>query len=410
MITNLLVKKFVNNYEQVKDPRVRSAYGSLGSVVSMICDLGLFILKFVVGTAVGSMAVIADAFNNLSDMASAMISLFGARVASKPSDEKHPFGYGRMEYVVTFVVSFIILDVGVRFFQDSINKIIHPEKIRFSWIALILLLVSVGVKLWMGVFNRGLANKIHSGMLKATAADSMIDAVTTGVTIASLLIYVLAGINIDGVASLIVSVLVIWAGIGIIRDTVSPLIGQEMDSEEEEKIISVVREDQKVLGTHDLIIHSYGVSYSMATIHIEVSSRMTLKAAHTVADQAEKRVRDELGVILVVHVDPVDMENKWTVKVRKQVGHILNILDKRLSFHDLQVTFHQNKSHQEKFLISFDLVVPYQYKKEDEARVVYQVVAFMHELDPRNQCVITIDRGAVEEKMSEIVDTDSIKN
>lgn len=244
----------------------------------------------------------------------------------------------------------------------------------------------------MSFFNRSLAKSINSSVLKATSTDSLVDAITTGVTILSLLVYVFLGVNIDGITSLLVSVLIIWAGIGIAKDTLSPLIGQTMDPEAEQSIVKLIREDPAIIDTHDLIIHSYGPESRMATIHIEVSSNMTLKDAHTVADRAEKKVLRELGIILVVHVDPVDTEDKRVIRIRGQIARILKIIDTNLSFHDLQISFEENEN-----LISFDLVVPYSYKEEDENRVLYQVMSFMRELDQKNHCVITIDRGAVED-------------
>lgn len=391
-MADFIVRKCIKNYDQVEDPHVRTAYGVVGSAVGIICNLALFVLKFLIGIAIHSMAVTADALNNLSDTASSIISLFGARAASRPADREHPFGHGRIEYVASLVVSFIILEVGISFFRQSVDKIRHPQEIHFNLLAFVLLLISVGVKLWMSFFNRSLANSIKSSVLKATSTDSLIDAITTGVTIVSLLVYVLLGINIDGITSLLVSLLIIWAGIGIAKDTLSPLIGQSMDPEVEQSIVRLIREDPAVIDTHDLIIHSYGPESRMATIHIEVSSSMTLKDAHTVADRAEKKVLRELGIILVVHVDPVDMEDKRVIRIRGQIARILKILDNRLSFHDLQVSFDEEEN-----MISFDLVVPYSYKEEDENRVLYQVMSFMRELDQRNRCVITIDRGAVED-------------
>lgn len=392
ILANFIVRKCIKNYDKVDDPHVRTSYGVVGSVVGIICNLALFILKFLIGIAIRSMAVTADALNNLSDTASSVISLFGARAASRPADREHPFGHGRIEYVASLVVSFIILEVGISFFRQSIDKIRHPEEIHFSWMAFSLLLISVAVKLWMSFFNRSLAKSINSSVLKATSTDSLVDAITTGVTILSLLVYVFLGVNIDGITSLLVSVLIIWAGIGIAKDTLSPLIGQTMDPEAEQSIVKLIREDPAIIDTHDLIIHSYGPESRMATIHIEVSSSMTLKDAHTVADRAEKKVLRELGIILVVHVDPVDMEDKRVIRIRGQIARILKIIDTNLSFHDLQISFEENEN-----LISFDLVVPYSYKEEDENRVLYQVMSFMRELDQKNHCVITIDRGAVED-------------
>lgn len=391
-MTDFFIRKFIKNSDQVQDAQVRASYGIFGSIVGIICNLLLFVLKYIVGTAIHSMAVTADAFNNLSDMASSVISLLGVRMTSRPADREHPFGHGRMEYIAALIVSFIIIDVGLNFLKESVSKIRQPEEMYFSTAAFILLLVSVGVKLWMAAFNRKLAGKIHSEVLKATATDSLFDAITTSVTILSLLIYHFSGINIDGIAGLAVSLIVLWGGVGMVRDTVTPLIGEQMDPETEKKITELIKKDPVILGTHDLVIHSYGPSSSMATIHIEVSSKMSLEEAHAAADRAEKEVLKQLGIILVVHVDPVDLNDERTVKIRGQITRILRILDKELSFHDLQITFTEDEN-----IISFDLVVPYKYGPKDEERVLFQVMAFMRELSPKNECAITLDRGVMEE-------------
>lgn len=391
-MTDFLIRKFIKNPDRTDDAHVRESYGIIGSIVGIICNFLLFLLKFFVGTGIHSMAVTADAFNNLSDTASSVISLLGTRVTSRPADREHPFGHGRMEYIAALIVSFLIINVGFDFFKESIEKIRTPEDIYFNTVAFVLLLLSAGVKLWMYAFNRGLSKKIHSEVLKATAVDSLYDALTTSVTIISLLIYTLRGINVDGLAGIIVSIIVLWGGIGMVRDTVTPLIGQQMDPAMEKQIVELVREDPVILGTHDLVIHSYGPSNSMATIHIEVPSSMSLEDAHTAADRAEKKVLKKLGIILVVHVDPADVNDERMVRIRGQITRILRILDSELSFHDLQATFTDEGN-----IISFDLVVPYHYTTADEDRVMFQVMAFMKELDPKNQCVITLDRGVMEE-------------
>lgn len=378
---------------------MRVYYGVLGSVTGIVCNLVLFAIKFAMGMSVPSVAILADAFNNLSDMASSVIGLLGTKTAAKPADRKHPFGYGRAEYIAAMIISIAIINVGISFFREGFSKILHPEEMDVNAVVLTLLVLTVGLKVWMFFFDRGLARKIQSDVLQATASDSLFDALTTSVTIAAMLCYRLAGINIDGAASLVVSVIVIIAGIQIAKGTISPLIGQEMDPGKEKEITELVRKDPTILGTHDLLIHSYGPSSSIATIHIEVPSTLTLEEAHAIADSAERRVVQETGIILVVHVDPADVGDARVVQIRGQLTRILAILDSELSFHDLQITFGEKEN-----LIRFDLEVPYRYKPKEEQKVQHQVTALMQELDPANHCDITIDRGVLEEKVNMSVD------
>lgn len=388
-MTNILVKKFIKN------PDDRAAYGTLGSVTGIICNILLSVMKFIIGTFSHSVAITADAVNNLSDTASSVISLLSAKISSRPADKEHPFGHGRMEYVATLILSIAIINVGIEFFKESLERIMHPSALAFSMLTFILLLVSIGVKLWMYFFDKSLAKPLNLSVLNAAAMDSLFDAVTTSVTVAALIMYVLTGMNIDGIASLIVSVIIIWEGISLVKDTMSPLLGGEMDSETVDKIKEIVSQDPSVIGVHDLVIHSYGPERTMATVHIEISSRMTLEDAHTIADIVERKVRRDLGIVLVVHVDPVDIDDKRTNKIREQIERIIKILDPVLTFHDLHVSF----GHDEK-IVTFDLVVPYSYTTSDEDRIMKQIIALLREFDPQVECDITIDRGAVEEVRS----------
>lgn len=385
-MTNILIKKFIKN------PDDRTAYGMLGSITGIICNIFLSAMKFIIGTVSGSVAITADAVNNLSDTASSIISLFSTRISSRPADKEHPFGHGRMEYVATLILSIAIINVGIEFFKESLDRIMHPSALTFSTVTFVLLLVSIGVKLWMYFFDKSLAKPLDLSVLNAAAMDSLFDAVTTSVTVASLIVYVFTGHSIDGIASLIVSVIIIWEGISLVKDTVSPLIGGEMDPEIADRISEIVKQDPTVIGVHDLVIHSYGPEKTMATIHIEVPNRITLEEAHAVADIAERKVRRDLGIVLVAHVDPVEINDKRTNKIREQIEHILKILDPALTFHDLQVTFGEAGT-----IVSFDLVVPYSYTTSDEDRVMNQVISLLREFDPKTECTVTIDRGAVED-------------
>ena len=235
-MTEFLVRHFVKEYEHTEKVSVRTAYGVLASIVGIFCNVFLFLVKFAVGLAVHSVSVMADAFNNLSDAGSSIISFAGVKIASKPADEEHPFGHGRMEYIAALVVSFLVLEVGFTFLKDSIGKIQSPEALNFQVVSVAILILSIGVKLWLGLFNRKLGRKIDSKVMMAAFTDSMGDVLTTTATIASLLFFRFTGINIDGIIGIGVALVVMWAGIGIAKDTLEPLLGEAVDPEEYKRI------------------------------------------------------------------------------------------------------------------------------------------------------------------------------
>ena len=254
-MTEFLVRHFVKNYEETEKVSVRTAYGVLASVVGIFCNVFLFAVKWMIGFFLHSIAVMADAFNNLSDAGSSIIGLVGVKMASKPADEDHPFGHGRIEYIAALIVAFLVLQVGFTFFKDSIGKIREPEELKFQLVSIIILILSIGVKLWMGYFNRTLGNKINSKVMLATAADAMGDVITTSATILAILFWKVTGINIDGFVGIGVSLVVMWAGVGIAKDTLEPLIGEAVDPEEYERITNFVEGYDGIVGSHDLIVH-----------------------------------------------------------------------------------------------------------------------------------------------------------
>ena len=390
---NFLVKRFVKNYENTEDTEVRTSYGVLSSLVGIVCNVLLFAGKFLIGLLMKSMAVTADAFNNLSDAASSVISFVGVKMASKPADRDHPFGHGRMEYISALIVSFLVIEVGITFFKSSVEKIRNPEDIAFSWVPVLILVLSVGVKLWMSVFNRKLGKRIDSKVMLAAAADSMGDVITTSATIVSIIISGFTGINIDGAAGIAVSLIVVWSGISIARDTLEPLIGQGTDPKLYENIKTLVESYDGIVGTHDLIVHNYGPNRSMASIHAEVPRDVDIEVSHEIIDRVEREVTKKLGIFLVIHMDPVELHDARVLAIKSKVSNILHALDGQLSFHDFRVVFGQ-----EQINLIFDLVVPYSYTEQEEDRLVQQVTALMQEVDSRYQCVITVDRSYLAEE------------
>ena len=389
-MVDFLVKKFVKNYEQTENNAVRTSYGILSSIVGIICNVLLFAVKFLIGLVLKSMAVTADAFNNLSDAASSIISFVGVKMASKPADKDHPFGHGRMEYIAALIVSFVIIEVGITFLKDSVGKIREPEEIAFQWVPFLILILSVGIKLWLSFFNRKLGKRINSKVMLATATDSLGDVVATSATIVSILVCAFTGLNIDGIAGLLVSLLVIWAGIGIAKDTLEPLIGQGTDPRLYEDIKNMVESYDGIVGTHDLIVHNYGPNRSMASIHAEVPRDVDIEISHEIIDKVEREVSKKLGIFLVIHMDPVEIHDTKVLAVKNKLNHVLQALDARLTFHDFRVVFGQQQIN-----LIFDLVVPYSYSDAEEEKLLHQVMALMQEMDSRYHCVITMDRSFV---------------
>ena len=387
-MTEFLVNKFIKDSANIESTEVRTRYGMLASVVGIFCNVLLFSVKLAIGLILSSLAVTADAFNNLSDAASSIISFVGVKMAGKPADAEHPFGHGRIEYIAALIVSFLVIEVGFTFFKSSISKIMHPEEITFDPVPFIILILSILVKLWMAFFNNKLGKRIDSKVMLATAADSLGDVITTSATVISIVICHFTSINVDAIAGLIVSGIVIWSGVSIAKDTLEPLIGQRVPSELYQKITDMVESYEGIVGAHDLIVHNYGPNRSMATIHAEVPNDVSIEASHEIIDRIERDAKKELNILLVIHMDPVEMRDEEVLELRDKTSHIVHALDPELHFHDFRVL----KENEQKNLI-FDLVVPDSYTEKDANRVMHQLIALLHEIEKNVDCIITLDRS-----------------
>lgn len=385
-MTEFLVRHFIKDYKDVEKISVRTAYGVLASVVGIFCNVFLFIVKIVVGLALHSVSVMADAFNNLSDAGSSIISFVGVKMAEKPADKDHPFGHGRIEYISALIVSFLVLEVGFTFLKDSFRKIWTPEELNFQMISVVILLLSVAVKLWLGLFNRKLGKKINSKVMMAVFTDSMGDVVTTGATIVSILFFGLTGINIDGFVGVGVALVVMWAGVGIARDTLEPLIGAAIDPDVYEQIKRFVESYDGIQGTHDLIVHNYGPGRSMASIHAEVPNDMDVERSHEIIDRIERDAAKQMGIFLVIHMDPVEMKDERVLCVRKQVEQLLRELDPSCSIHDFRVVHGELQSN-----LVFDMVVPIEYDKKTRNELPLRLAERIRDVEPGYECVITVD-------------------
>lgn len=386
-MTEFLVRIFIKDYKNTEDLQVRTKYGVLSSCVGICCNVLLFGVKLAIGLLMHSLAIMADAFNNLSDAASSVISFIGVKMASKPADEEHPFGHGRIEYIAALIVSFLVIEVGVSCLRSSFEKLFAPEPIAFDWVPFVILLLSVGVKLWMSFFNRKLGKRIDSKVMLATAADSTGDVIVTSATLASILICYFTSVNIDAITGIAVSVIVIWSGISIAKETLEPLIGQRPDPQLYRQIQEMVESYDGIVGTHDLIIHNYGPGRSMASIHAEVPRDVDIETSHEIIDRVEREVAKKLNIFLVIHMDPVEVHDKAVLEVKEKLSRVIQTLDDKLSFHDFRVV-----NGCQKITLIFDLVVPFSYSQEDAKRSVRQITALMQEIDPRYSCVITVDK------------------
>lgn len=392
-MTELLVKLFIKNNDNVQDKKVRTSYGLLSGIVGIVCNVILFVVKLVVGVLIKSVSVMADAFNNLSDAASSVIGFIGIKLAGRPADKEHPFGHGRLEYIAALAVSFIIIQVSLSLFKSSIKKIFNPETIIFNWVLIGILVLSIFIKVWLMLFNRKLGKRIQSAVMLATSADSMSDVLVTSATVVSAIIAGLTGWQIDGYMGLIVSGFVLAAGIKIAKDTLEPLLGQAVDREVYKSITNLVESYPGIVGTHDLIIHSYGPTHRMATIHAEVPNDINFEKIHETIDRIERDVQEKMDIFLVIHMDPVEMNDVMVLEKKELVTNIIKSFDKKATIHDFRMV----KTEYQINLI-FDLVVPFSYTPEEEKKLLARVVEETRKHDSRLNCVITVENSYIAEE------------
>ncbi len=392
-MTEFLVKRFIKDYKNVENRKVRTQYGILSSIVGVLCNVVLFAVKMAIGMVINSISVMADAFNNLSDAASSVISFIGVKLAERPADKEHPFGHGRFEYISALAVAFLILQVGFTLFKSAIDKVFHPEKIEFNLILIIFLCISVLIKIWLMLFNRKLGKRINSTVMIATSADSKNDVIVTSATIISAIISGATGLNIDGYIGLLVSVFVMLAGFNIAKDTLEPLLGEAVDRELYEKVTKMVQSYDGIVGTHDLIIHNYGPTHRMATIHAEVPNNINFETAHETIDQIERDVLNQIDIFLVIHMDPIEVNNEMVDHKKNMVLEIIRALEPKATIHDFRLV---NGEHQINLI--FDLVVPYSYTKDLKQKLLSSIVEELRKEDSRHQCIITMENSFIAEE------------
>ena len=387
-MTQLLIRLFIKHPSDTKDPAVRTAYGNLASLVGMACNILLCVGKLTVGTLFGSIAIMADALNNLSDASSNVVSLIGFRLASKAPDAEHPYGHARYEYLAGLVVSVTILAIGLSLGKESIGKVLHPTPVVFSWLSLGVLAVSIAVKLWMSRLNRTVGQRIASETLLATAADSRNDVLTTGAVLLSTILCRVTGWNvIDGIMGVAVAAFILWSGWGLVMDTLSPLLGETPSPELVAHIEQTVMSYPGVLGVHDLMVHDYGPGHQFASIHVELPAEQDPLEAHDLIDNIERDFMKHDHLMVTIHYDPIVTSDAAVGVLRSRLTEKLRQLDPALSLHDLRIV--PGKTHTN---VLFDLVLPAGYAG-DKVELLTQMEQFIKEQDPTYNCIIKLEQS-----------------
>ena len=393
-VTKLLIKWFIPDGADPNDPRVRQRYGALAGGTGIVLNILLFLGKLLAGLWTGSIAVVADAVNNLSDAASSVVTLVGFRLAGQEADEDHPFGHGRIEYLTGLVVAMAILLMGFELAKTSAGKILHPEPLTFSWTAAAILAAAILVKLWMFFFNRSLGRAIGSAAMEATAADSLSDCVSTGVVLLATLTGHFAQIQIDGLAGLLVAAFILKTGWEAAKDTIDPLLGRPMDPELAEQIDRLAVEHQYILSIHDLVYHDYGPGRAMMSFHAEVPADADLLDVHDMIDHIERELKRKYQIETVIHMDPV-VNDERTRALREQVAALARTIDPNITIHDFRTTAGPRHTN-----LLFDMLVPYRVEMNNQ-QVKAEMCRLIKGLSGRYYPVIEIDRAYVERKERE---------
>lgn len=384
----LLTRLFVKDRDNVHDPKVRRAYGTLCSVYGIVLNLLLFAGKYIAGALAHSVSIVADAFNNLSDAGSSIITLLGFVIAGKKPDTEHPFGHGRAEYLAGLILSALIITMGIELGRSSIEKIINPVPIEAGVLPAAILLASILVKVYMCLYNRTTAKKINSAAMEATAKDSLSDSVSTLVVLLAMAASYVFDINIDGWAGLAVAVLIIYTGYGALKDTLSPLLGKAPEPELVETIKKIVMSHPEICGIHDLIVNDYGPGRLVVSLHAEVNGAGDIFELHDAIDRAEVELKEVIGCVATIHMDPIEADNTEVAQHRQAVSDLIqNKVSQNMSIHDFRMVpgpTHTN--------LIFDVVVPPDYPDKDEA-VAAQIRELVHSTWNEHYAVITVDRA-----------------
>ncbi|KOF57364.1 cation diffusion facilitator family transporter [Clostridium sp. DMHC 10] len=393
MFSNLIISKFIRNHDDTADKKVRENYGILSSIMGLIVNFILFLIELIIGFMLNSIAVIADAFHNLADVSSSLVTLIGFKLSSKPADKEHPFGHGRIEYLSSLLVSAIILVVGFEFVKSSFLRIIHPEETKFNLISFIIIIIAIPLKLWLSHFNKYIGKKINSSALSAAGADALNDVFILSGVIISLLVWASFHISVDGYVGIVVAIFIIFSGFSIMKSTIDPLLGQAPDPALVKNIKSLAIKYDLIIGIHDLIIHNYGPTRSMASFHAEVPYNVPIMKIHDEIDRAEKEISEKLNMLIVIHMDPILTDSEEVNETRKEVSYILKKFPQINSFHDFRIV----GTGDHKKLI-FDIVITFDVNisKDAENQLINNIENEIRRVHPKYEAIITIDRDYTE--------------
>ncbi|MBQ5905690.1 MAG: cation transporter [Clostridia bacterium] len=384
-MTDILLKLFVKNYKDTKNSDVRMKYGILGSAVSIVMNVILSAFKYAVGSITASVAITADAINNLSDAASGIVTLFSFKMANRKPDKEHPFGHGRIEYVAALAVGFLVELMGYELIKSSIQKILNPDKVVFSYGAIIVLAFSILGKIWMGFFNKKLGKAINSPAMIAVASDSLSDTAATFISLLSLLLSKFTDLPLDGFMGIIVSFFILKSGFEILKESIAIILGAPPSKELVDELVEQITSYDGILGIHDLVIHSYGETRMFGTVHIEFAADSDLLEAHETADTIEKEVKEKFGIELVVHLDPLITNDVRINALKEMVGKELKSIGNELTFHDFRVVDGPTRTN-----LIFDVVLPHEYNLSEED-VKTKLQSRIADIDSRYALVIMFD-------------------
>ncbi|ADZ19658.1 cation diffusion facilitator family transporter [Clostridium acetobutylicum] len=389
MLVKFIVSKFIKDYSNISNKKVRENYGILSSIMGLIVNLILFVIELSIGIFINSIAVIADAFHNLADVSASVITLIGFKLSNKPADKEHPFGHGRVEYLSALLVSAIILLVGVEFIKTSFLRILSPEPVSFNLISFIIMLIAIPLKLWLSLFNKNIGKKINSSALKASGADALNDVYILSSVILSLLVSAFSTISIDGYVGVLIGALIIWSAVNLMKDTIDPLLGQAPDPNLVKSIKKMALKCDVILGVHDLIIHNYGPGRTMISFHAEVPYNIPIMTLHSKIDETEKRISEELDIFVVIHMDPLLIGSPEVSEAKRYVSKILKDFPSVQSFHDFRIV----GDGEDKKLI-FDIVVPFDVDISEKklSKLGDDIKSEIIRRHPHYDCVITVDR------------------
>lgn len=386
---NFLIKKFIADFENTNDIKVIQKYGFLSGAIGIFSNFLLFLIKFIIGFSINSISVMADAINNLSDVGTSLITVLAFYITGKPSDEEHPYGHGRAEYIAAFILSLMIFLIGFQFLKSSFNRIFSGEHLDYSNISVVILMISVSIKLFQFKFYKYAGDAISSKSLIAASLDAKSDIYITLLIVFSLFIGKFIKFPIDGYLGILVSILIIYNGYKVIKDVIDSLLGTPPDENLVKDIICKIKSVDGIMGCHDLVIHNYGVGRIIATAHAEVSDKLSLIDAHNIIDTAEIKVSQELGINLLLHMDPIDFSNDFIKTIFDNTKKFLQEIDSNINIHDFRLSYHADDE------VIFDIYIPSSIKSDDIDGIIKRVENFLKNEYNIKICNINVEHGNI---------------